>query len=91
MTATPPTRAGAADRIRKGHAARDPHAHLGARIASSFRFDPEAERLLGLRETRPEAFAALPNGSRVGLALYAGSKAAAAALGHDTSAPAVTP
>ncbi len=87
MTTAPPTRSGAAARIRSGYAARDPHEHLGARIASSFRFDAESERLLGLRETRPEAYAALPNGSRTGLALYAGAKAAAAALGQDVSAP----
>lgn len=85
---TTPTRASASARIRAGHAARDPHAHLGERIASAFRYDPESERLLALRQTRPEAWEALPNGSRVGLALYSGSKAAAAALGHDVSAPA---
>ncbi len=88
MTTSPPTRAGAAARMRQGYAARDPHAHLGARIASSFRYDAESERLLALRETRPEAWDALPNGSRVGLALYSGAKAAAAALGQNMSAPA---
>lgn len=85
---TAPTRATAAALIRKGHAARDPRAHLGARIASSFRYDPEAERLLALRESRPAAWDALPSAARVGLALYSGSKAAAAALGQDVSAPA---
>lgn len=88
MTATPPTRAGAADRIRAGHAARDPHAHLGERLARSFRHDAESEALMALPHTKRDA---LPPSTRVGLALYAGAREAAAALGIDTSAPAGDP
>jgi len=87
MTDTLPTRSTAAARIASG-LSKDPREHLGERVARSFRFDAESEKLLALRESRPAAWDALPNGSRVGLALYAGARDAARALGIDTSAPA---
>lgn len=83
-----PTRSTAADRIRAGYAARDPHAHLGERLAQSFRHDAESEALLALPQAKRDV---LPPSIRVGLALYAGAREAAVALGLDTSAPASTP
>lgn len=88
---TSPTRKSATDRIAAGHASNEARPHLGARIASAYRYDAEAERLLALRESHPEAYAALPSSTRTGLAYYSGSREAARALGVDVSAPTTTP
>ncbi len=85
MTDTAPTRASAGARIAAGLAAR-PREHHGKRLADAFRHDAEAERLLALRDSRPEAYAALPTSTRTGLAYYSGAKGAAAALGQQVSA-----
>lgn len=86
---TTPTRSGATARIAAGLAAR-PRDHHGQRLADAFRHDEQAEKLLALRESRPEAYAALPASTRTGLAYYSGAREAARALGVDVSAPAAT-
>ena len=59
MTDTAPTRASAGARIAAGLAA-GPREHHGRRLADAYQRDDAAERLLALRETRPEAYDALP-------------------------------
>jgi len=86
---TAPTRSTASARIAAGLAAR-PREHHGKRLADAFRHDAEAERLLALRESRPEAYDALPTSTRTGLAYYSGAREAARALGMDVSAPVAT-
>lgn len=85
-----PTRQSASTAMEKGYA-KPPSQHLGQRIASAFRHDAEAERLLALRDTDPTAYAALPVGTRTGLAYYGAAREAARSLGQDVSAPASTP
>lgn len=84
-----PTSSTATARIAAGLAVR-PREHHGKRLAEAFRHDAEAERMLKLRESRPEAYAALPASTRTSLAYYSGAREAARALGLDVSATAVT-
>lgn len=84
---TTPTRSSASARIAAGLAS-SPREHHGKRLADAFRHDPQAERLLALRESHPEAWDALPTSTRTGLAYYSGAREAARALVIDTSAPA---
>lgn len=83
---TIPTRASAGARIASAYK-RDPHEHVAQRLARAWEHDAEAERLLALPPDKREA---LPQATRLGLGYYSGAKAAAQALGLDTSAPAVT-
>lgn len=86
---TAPTRATAAARIVSAYT-KAPREHLGERLARSWQRDERMERLAGLRED-PARWAALPNSSRVELALYLGARSAAVALGRDVSAPTADP
>lgn len=83
---TIPSRSSATARISAGLAAR-PRDHHGQRLADAFRHDEQAERMLALRESRPEAFDALPPSTRVGVAYYSAARAAAVALGRNVGPP----
>lgn len=87
---TAPSRSSATARIAAG-LAKGPREHHGKRLADAYRHDAEAERMLALRESRPETYAALPASTRTGLAYYSGAREAARALGIDVSAPATAP
>ena len=81
MTAT---RKSAMAYLTAGYSKSDPNAHLGERLARSWRHDPESESLLALPQAKRDA---LPPSTRVGLALYAGAREAARVHGIDTSPP----
>lgn len=74
-----PSRSSATARIRAGYA-KAPREHHGKRIADAYRPDEQADRLLALRATKPEAWAALPVSTRTSLAYHAAAKAAAEAI-----------
>lgn len=84
-----PTRAAAGARIASGHQ-RDPHEHVAQRLARAWAYDEGMERLAAMRDD-PTKWGAVPQGARLSVGYYSGAKAAAAALGMDTSAPAATP
>lgn len=78
---TSPSRSSAAARISDAYA-KAPREHHGLRIAAAYRPDEQADRLLALRATRPEAWAALPVTTRTSLAYHAAAKAAAEAIAN---------
>lgn len=54
-------------------------------LASLFRYDAQAERMIRMRESNPAGFDALSAGLKMGLGYYESQKAAATACGIDTT------